>query len=118
MTRSGGLQLLMCVVWAVAGVLNARSGQRYSPTTLVAGVVFAGLIFSWCHVYAEEHGAKASIGWSILAALVAPIGIPLYFFRLQSPLRAMFATFLAVVFFIVLLSVYALASYATKLVAP
>ena len=107
----------MCVAWAVAGIFNARSAQRFSPAAVVCAVVFAGLIFSWCHVYAQEHGARASVGSSMLAALVPPIGVPAFFFRLQSPLRATLATVGAFAFVGFLLFVYGLASYAARLVA-
>ena len=54
----------------------------------------------------------------MLAALLPPIGIPFYFFRLHSPLRAAIATLLAASFFVFLLFVFALASNVAKLAAP
>jgi hypothetical protein len=111
----------MCLVWAVAGILDASlhlSPQRQIPLTLLYCVFFAGIIYKWCHVYAGEHGDQPQIGSSILAALLPPVGIPLYFFRMHSALRATFATLLALVFAVVLLIVYALAFHAAKLAVP
>lgn len=108
----------MVLVSCAAGFLDAWMAvapNKPSPFALIYAFLLAVLIYKWCRAYAEERGVEPPFGASVFAAFLAPIGIPLYFFRLLPALKASWASLKAVSFFIVTLCIYSLAFYVAKL---
>ena len=86
-----------------AGVIEAgpiwRSGGPVA-STLILGFVAQALIYRWCQFDIIERRLDYPAGAPLLAAFLAPIGVPAYFFRTRPWPRALGATALAVLFYL------------------
>ena len=93
---------LLFGLFVLLGVGDALYPKQLEDLQLVSTVLIAVLLFSWVKAHAQEHQIKEPPGAAMLAGVVAPIGIPYYFFRgfgfrrgLAGILRALLFLFLA-----------------------
>lgn len=106
--------LYIAGVFLVMGVIDPHlpgNTSDPSPLALVYALVFAVLIFQWCKADAKLRGVELPTGLSVLAAFLAPIGVPVYFFFTMRFVQAVFATAKATAFLVALLGIYSLSSY-------
>lgn len=69
---------------AVVGIADAflpRGGGAYGALTFPLWVSTAILLFKWCKAHAHASGITEPSGSAALCGLLAPVGVPLYFFR-------------------------------------
>lgn len=88
-----------------------RGTNDPSPLALVYAMLLAVFVYQWCKADAEWRGIQLPSGLSVLAAFLAPIGVPVYFFFTRSFGSAFFATAKAAVFLFALSGAYGLSSY-------
>ena len=86
----------------VAGVLEATALRSAGPQAIavVLWVPLAVLLFMWCKADMEERRIDSPPGATVLVGLLAPLGVPYYFFRALPWQKAATATILAVVAFV------------------
>jgi len=104
--------LNLVVLFAVMGAIDclmAAPGDA-SPLAIVYALIFAGLVFSWCKAHAAARGSDPPAGAAIMAAFLAPIGVPLYFLRSMPVGQALWSSVKALLFFAVLLAIYGVTS--------
>jgi len=94
MTRDRILLLAIAASWFVVGFLGPFTpsyGQAYNETALPYWLVLSALLFTWCKSHAATLGIAPPAGAPLLVGLIAPVGIPYYFFRVFSWHRAFLA---------------------------
>jgi hypothetical protein len=104
----------MLLLFLLAGLVDPHISQpsnQYSPLTMIYAIALATLIFGWCKAHAAARGIALPSGAAPLAAFLAPIGVPLYFFRSMPAGAALVSTLKASGFLGGLVFVYALAGY-------
>ena len=104
-----GLVVLLALIDALQPTL-AASGALDLP----AAAVFAACAFAWVRADARERRIEAPKGSALLAALVIPIGVPVYLFRTLGFKRGSWATLKAIAFFGGAMLTYLAASYAVE----
>lgn len=65
-------------------------GQPFYERDIVESLLVAVLAYMWCKAHAASRRIVAPAGSALLAALLPPLGVPLYFFR-SMPWRAALA---------------------------
>lgn len=107
MSRPRLFLLLLALSFFFAGLADAFVSTPQSPNSIVAFVhtfFIAALVYLWCKADAAERRTPPPAGAPLFAALLPPLGVPVYFFR-SRPLRpALVATALALVFLVLLVS--------------
>lgn len=83
----------------------------------VASLSYAFCAFAWVKADAEARAIEAPRGAALLAALMIPVGVPVYLFRALGARRGAWATLKAFGFMAVLLAAYLVVSYAVGFVA-
>ena len=94
MTRDRILLLAIAATWLVGGFIEPFTpsfGQPYNEATLPHAVVLSVLLFAWCKSHAATLGVVPPMGAPLLVGLIAPVGIPYYFFLAFSWRRALLA---------------------------
>lgn len=114
-SRILGVVLVLAVVLAVADAFwpAANSGSLDLPVSLC----FALCAFAWVRADANARQIEAPRGSALIAALIIPVGVPLYLFRALGFRQGFLATLKALGFLSVVVLVYVLASYAAEFVA-
>jgi apolipoprotein N-acyltransferase len=111
MSTAQRLVVAMGGMFAVAGVLEphvAHPGTTLSPVGTAHTLVMAVLLFAWCKADAAARGIRPPPAAPLLVALIAIVGVPYYFFRVLPTARAALAAIgKALLFFVLLLVVYA-----------
>ena len=115
-------RLLTCfafvwAAWAVLDVFFPVLPGRQSPFTLVAWFILSGVIYRWCRAFSEEVGTEPRFGFSLLAALFAPIGVPMYLFSVLPLRQAAVGTAAAIGVLVGSLVLYALVAFAANAAA-
>jgi hypothetical protein len=103
------LLLVIAATFAGAGVLEPhfpRPGEPFNEISLAQSIAFAVLLFAWCKADAASRSIRPPRGAPILVALVAPIGVPYYFFRTRPGRTALRDIGKAVIFFGILCALY------------
>lgn len=87
MTRSRLVLVLILVSFFVSEALDsyfyATEGQS-DVTAFVHLLLLSGLLFTWCKLDMRERSIREPTGSALLVALIAVIGVPLYFFRTRT----------------------------------
>ena len=81
-----------------AGVLESITPTQSQPQ-LVAMVMWfslAMLLFMWCKADISERNIEGPAGATVLVGLLAPVGVPYYFFRALPRRSATVATSVAI----------------------
>lgn len=111
MSKPNRLLISLVVTWAVMGLIDAQltlAPGTVSPFLVFYNFAMATLIYQWCSTHAAARGIEPPYGSLVLAAFLAPVGIPLYFFRTLPAFAASIAILKSVAFFIALICVYVL----------
>ena len=74
------------LLWAlatfiVAGIVESPKDGSYTNVEFAHTVLFTILIYAWCKSHALEHGIESIGGMKVFAAVLPPIGVPVYFFK-------------------------------------
>ena len=114
--------ILIAIVasWPIAGLIEPFTpsyGRAYNEVTLVHSVVLAFLLFAWCKEHATARGIKPPTGAAVLCALIAPIGLPYYFFRSYPWRRALRSLGKALLILLLCIFLYAGGLYVGSLLA-
>jgi hypothetical protein len=94
------------IVLAVADTLVPGTTMDPRVLDIVASTSFAICAFAWVKADARERQREHPPGSALLAALIIPIGIPLYFFRAFGARRGFLATAKFLGFLVVLVGTY------------
>ncbi|MGF6347017.1 hypothetical protein [Variovorax sp. W2I14] len=98
----------LVVLFASMGAIDCLMAKPGSPSPLavVYALVFAALVFGWCKAHAAARGNDPPAGAAIMAAFLAPIGVPLYFLRSMPVGQALWSSAKALLFFAGLLAIH------------
>ena len=105
--------LLLTLSFLVAGVaepLTPATGGPASIAGLVHSFIIAILCFSWCKADAAVRNVNAR-GGAVFAALLPPIGLPVYFFRTRPTREAFLSCVKALLFFLLSVGLFAAGFY-------
>ena len=94
-------------------LMPTANGSR--EVDLAASVVVALCAFVWVRVDARARNIEAPIGSALLAGLIIPIGVPVYFFRALGAREGLRATLKASGYFAVALATYLAVGYVAEL---
>jgi len=102
MNKSKKILCAMFGLHLVAGITEAATLMRTQPQdiAMVFWLPLAMLLFMWCKADIAERRIDTPPGAAVLVGLLAPIGVPYYFFRALRWQKAAVATVLALVAFI------------------
>jgi len=103
--------IILLSTFFVAGILEFMlygPNQSSSIVAFVHAFLIAVLCFTWCKSHVTHNNIVAPTGSAALVGFVAPIGVPIYFFRAFGVKEGCIKTLKAVGFAIVLLLTYAL----------
>jgi|SRR5579862_5720046 len=78
------LVIAMAISFIITGIVEPsfpNPGQMFNETGAIQSILMAILLFAWCKAHAAANKIKIPTGAPILVAIIAPIGIPYYFFR-------------------------------------
>ena len=109
MSRPGKVLLLLSLSFFVAGFLEYwlfGSVQSANYVVLAHTIIISVLSFCWCKFHVKYNDIPEPRGSAVLAGFIAPVGVPLYFFRAFGFKKGGIKTVKAVGFLIVLLAVY------------
>lgn len=82
MSKSRLIVVVLVLSFLLSGILEAVWLPSSDATGLAHGFVIAFLVFWWVGEHATEQGLGAPpAGARLLSALIAPFGLPYYFFR-------------------------------------
>ena len=93
----------------IAGLIEPfteRPGEPYSAAGVVHMLLIAVLCYGWCKADAAERGIALPPGSAVLAGIVPPLGLPLYFFRSKPKRAALIASVRAVFGLVVMLALF------------
>ena len=109
-TQAGIVLLFMVLSFGLAGfVRSLPEGESSGPTwiTLVCGLITIFLIYVWCRSHARGLGIKHKRGLAGFAALLPPVGVPLYLFMSLGVRRGVTAPLKTMAFAALLVGAYA-----------
>lgn len=106
MKKSSIILILIVVVFFVSAIVETRIPRLFYESYFVSGLVVAFLTFWWVREHASESNVVAPSWLKLLAALLAPIGVPLYFFRGFGAKLGFIKTLKAVGVFVVVMIIY------------
>ena len=75
------LVLAIVVGMALVDTLLPWATSHEGETSMVASLIFALCAFAWVKADAQARNMKPPAGSALLAALIIPIGVPVYLFR-------------------------------------
>jgi hypothetical protein len=112
MPKSTRFLLNLVVLFASMGAIDCLMARpdNASPLAIVYALIFSGLMFGWCKAHAAARGSDPPTGAAIMAAFLAPIGVPLYFLRSMPVGQALWSSAKALLFFVGLLATYGVTS--------
>src|SRR5271168_5484383 len=94
----------IAVLFAGAGAvfphLPDASAER--GLSFLLSIICAPLLFVWCKAHAAARGIEAPSPAPLLVGLLAPVGVPYYFYRSMPWRAASVATFKALCYFVFL----------------
>ena len=114
MNRATVLLLILVGSCFVAGFVEpfvARPREPFSAAAIVHTLVIAVLCYAWCKADAMTRGISLPSGSALIAGLLPPIGVPLYFFR-SKPWRAALVASLKALGVLVAMLVFFFGGYA------
>ncbi len=113
---------ILCAVLVLAAALAVAdavwpAAANSGSIDLPAAFCFALCAFAWVRADANARQIEAPRGSALLAALIIPVGVPLYLFRALGFRQGLLATLKALGFLSVVVLVYVLASYVAEFAA-
>lgn len=111
------LLLTILVSFLLSGIIDGiydEEGDLFGVSLAPQSLVLAFLGYAWCKAHQRARGIKLSNFYAMLVALIAFIGVPLYFYRTMPVKQASWSTLKAIGYFITTGVIYAL-SYTTSL---
>jgi hypothetical protein len=94
------------VAMALFDSLVLWSTTHASSVDLVSGVVLAACAFAWVTAGARERKIGSRGGSALLAALIIPVGIPVYLFRTRGFRRGFLSSLKAFGFMAIAIAIY------------
>lgn len=101
----------LAISFLVAGVVEGyltNAGGTFGPVYLLHAVVISVLTFAWNRNHAIENNVASALRYPAFAALLPPLGIPLYFFRFFGLKQGVLKVLKAAIFFVFLGIIYLL----------
>jgi len=101
MTRDRILLLAIAASYLLAGFaepFSDRPNEMFSGFAVIHSFVILVLVFFWCKADAAARQIPLPVGAAFLAALIPPVGVPIYFFRAQPWRNALLLTVYALAF--------------------
>jgi hypothetical protein len=109
-----GIGILFAITGAIAPHLRDASDER--GLSFILSFPCSVLLFVWCKADAAARGIDPPAASTPLVALLAPVGVPYYFFRSMAWPAAIWATVKSICYFIGILVVATCAAYVSALV--
>jgi hypothetical protein len=114
MAPDRGLVVAYVATWPIAGIVDSvlpTDNEIFTTSWIVHTLVLSVLLFAWCKTHASVRGMSPPPGAPLLVALIAPIGLPYYFFRAFQWRIALAALGKSVLVMILSLSLYFVTVY-------
>jgi hypothetical protein len=105
MPRPRLLLVLIAASFLLVGLIEpftARPADLHSPLSIMHMVAVAVLVYMWCRADAAARNAAPRNGISVLAAVLPPLGVPIYLFQSRHWKKALVSVSLAVAFLVLL----------------
>jgi hypothetical protein len=118
--RSRIVLVLILASFLIVGALDSYFYATYGHRDVTAFahlVLLAGLMFTWCKLDVRERSIEEPAGSALLVALIAVVGVPLYFFRTRTRKEAWKSTIASLGFVLLALAVLVIGSVVGELVA-
>jgi hypothetical protein len=109
MTRATILLLVLAATFLIGGILEPflpHPGQPFNEASAIHSFVIAVLVFAWCKAHAAQRNTAPPSGSVLVAAILPPIGVPLYFFRSMPWRQASIATLKAIGYLFVVAALF------------
>lgn len=106
--------VLLLVSFVVAGIVENLSINGHRPAyelAVVHAIAIAILLFAWCKAHARFNNIAEPGLSAILTGLIAPIGVPLYFYRGFGFKQGSIKTLKAIGFFLAAMLVYEIGAF-------
>lgn len=110
------LLLTVLFTFLLSGVIDGiydEEDDLFGVSLAPQSLVLAMLGYAWCNAHQRARGIKLSNIYAVLVALVAFIGVPVYFYRSMPVKQASWSTLKAIGYFIVTGVIYGI-SYTTS----
>ncbi len=111
------LLVTILITFLLSGIIDGiydDEGDLFGVSLAPQSIILAFLGYAWCKAHQRARGIKLSNGYAMLVALVAFIGVPVYFYRSMPVKQASWATLKSIGYFITTGVIYGL-SYTTSL---
>jgi hypothetical protein len=94
--------IAIAILFTGAGAVlpHLRDAGDERGLSFLLSIVCAVLLFIWCKAHASARGIDPPAAAALLVGLIAPIGVPYYFFRSMPWSAASWATVKAIVYFL------------------
>jgi hypothetical protein len=106
--------VLFAAMGAEAPHLRDASEER--GLSFIVSVPCSILLFVWCKAHAAARGIDPPSPSALLVGLMAPVGVPYYFFRSMAWPAASWATVKSICYFVGILAVASCTAYVSALV--
>ncbi|HEY5754841.1 MAG TPA: hypothetical protein VIU34_03410 [Steroidobacter sp.] len=102
MNKSKKILCAMFGLHLTAGIVETAASTRAQPqdVAMLFWLPLAVLLFIWCKSDMAERSIDSPPGAAVLVGLLAPVGVPYYFFRALPWQKATTATALALLAFV------------------
>ena len=108
------IAVLFAAMGAVLPHLRDASDER--GLSFILSLACSVLLFVWCKAHAASRGIDPPTASALLVGLMAPVGVPYYFFRSMAWPAASWATVKSICYLIGILSLATCTAYFSTLV--
>ena len=108
----------IAVLFTGAGAVtpHLRDASDERGLSFLLSIICAPLLFVWCKAHASARGIEPPSPAPLLVGLIAPIGVPYYFYRSMPWPAASVATIKALCYFVFLVIASGVAAYLSTLI--
>jgi len=106
------------IVSALVDTVLPAPAANPGPIDLVVTILYSVCAFAWVKADARARQIEVPSGAALLAALIVPIGVPVYLFRVLGARHGLRASLKAFGFFLVLGVAYVSVFYVAEVLAP
>jgi hypothetical protein len=108
------IAILFAAMGAILPHLRDASDER--GLSFILSVACSVLLFVWCKAHAASRGIDPPSPSALLVGLMAPVGVPYYFFRSMAWPAASWATVKSICYFVGILALASGTAYVSALV--
>jgi hypothetical protein len=110
--------IAIVVMMALIDTLVPWAATHVGEASMIESVILAFCAFAWVKADAQARDTQPPVGSALLAALIIPIGVPLYLFRALGARRGAWSSLKAFGFIFCVASIYVGVAYAVEVLRP